>query len=174
MDNILLFLVHVYFTFFLTGKTFYFHTFWGKKSILSCFGREKANAGSLTNFEVFDFLRSRGATADPMGCLGSVSPSECKVPHFFFRLCTSLFFQLNGTASVWTGNHTPFTCVLKFSAVILDYLQNMFFFQQNIPSYMKNCYWGCLKLDFFKCRSLSTWTELLHVHRRQNQWMNFW
>ncbi|KAJ4757297.1 hypothetical protein LUZ62_067672 [Rhynchospora pubera] len=40
---------------------------------------EKANAGNLTNFEVFDFLRSRGATSDPMGCIGSVSPSECKV-----------------------------------------------------------------------------------------------
>ncbi|KAJ4809768.1 hypothetical protein LUZ62_022334 [Rhynchospora pubera] len=43
------------------------------------FVREKANAGNLTNFEVFDFLRSRGATSDPMGCIGSVSPSECKV-----------------------------------------------------------------------------------------------
>jgi hypothetical protein len=60
----------------------------------SCFGREKANAGSLTNFELFDFLRSRGATSDPMGCLGSVAPSECKVPHYFFRLCTSQFFEL--------------------------------------------------------------------------------
>ncbi|KAJ3678576.1 hypothetical protein LUZ60_002379 [Juncus effusus] len=40
---------------------------------------EKANAGPLTNFEVFNFLKSRGATSDPMGCLGSVSPSECKV-----------------------------------------------------------------------------------------------
>nr|CAD1822489.1 unnamed protein product [Ananas comosus var. bracteatus] len=40
---------------------------------------EQANAGVLTNFDVFDFLRARGATSDPMGCLGAVAPSECKV-----------------------------------------------------------------------------------------------
>ncbi|XP_011626983.1 DNA-directed RNA polymerase III subunit RPC9 [Amborella trichopoda] len=34
----------------------------------------EANAGNLTNFEVLDFLRSRGATK-----LGSAAPSECKV-----------------------------------------------------------------------------------------------
>ncbi|MQL90747.1 hypothetical protein Taro_023359 [Colocasia esculenta] len=39
----------------------------------------EANAGVLTNFEVLQFLRSRGATVDPMGCLGAVAPSECKV-----------------------------------------------------------------------------------------------
>ncbi|XP_072973173.1 uncharacterized protein [Typha angustifolia] len=39
----------------------------------------KRNAGALTNFEVLHFLRSRGATSDPMGCLGAVAPSECKV-----------------------------------------------------------------------------------------------
>ncbi|CAD6270090.1 unnamed protein product [Miscanthus lutarioriparius] len=31
---------------------------------------QKANAGILTNFEVLDFLRTRGAKVDPMGCLG--------------------------------------------------------------------------------------------------------
>jgi hypothetical protein len=41
--------------------------------------RQKANAGVLTNFEVLDFLRSRGAKIDPMGCLGAVAVSECKV-----------------------------------------------------------------------------------------------
>ncbi|KAE8767292.1 DNA-directed RNA polymerase III subunit RPC9 [Hordeum vulgare] len=41
--------------------------------------REKANAGHLTNFEVLDFLRTRGAKIDPMGCLGAVAASECKV-----------------------------------------------------------------------------------------------
>jgi hypothetical protein len=46
-------------------------------SLLFC--RLKANAGSLTNFEVLDFLRSRGAKVDPMGCLGVVAASECKV-----------------------------------------------------------------------------------------------
>uniref|UniRef100_A0A1D1Y934 DNA-directed RNA polymerase III subunit RPC9 n=1 Tax=Anthurium amnicola TaxID=1678845 RepID=A0A1D1Y934_9ARAE len=39
----------------------------------------QADAGVLTNFEVLDLLRSRGATIDPMGCLGAVEPSECKV-----------------------------------------------------------------------------------------------
>lgn len=43
------------------------------------FCRQKANAGVLTNFEVLDFLRSRGAKVDPMGCLGAVAASECKV-----------------------------------------------------------------------------------------------
>lgn len=42
----------------------------------------KANAGSFTNFEVLDFLRSRNATSDPMGCLGSVAASECKVYNY--------------------------------------------------------------------------------------------
>ncbi|KAJ0974087.1 hypothetical protein J5N97_016052 [Dioscorea zingiberensis] len=40
------------------------------------------NAGTLTNFEVLDLLRSRGATSDPLGALGAVSPSECKVYSF--------------------------------------------------------------------------------------------
>ncbi|CAA6653713.1 unnamed protein product [Spirodela intermedia] len=39
----------------------------------------QANGGVLTNFEVLSFLRSRGVTVDPMGCLGAVAPSECKV-----------------------------------------------------------------------------------------------
>lgn len=41
--------------------------------------RLQANAGALTNYEVLEFLRGRGATSDPMGCLGAVAPSECKV-----------------------------------------------------------------------------------------------
>ncbi|XP_058082598.1 uncharacterized protein LOC131230692 isoform X2 [Magnolia sinica] len=40
---------------------------------------KEAKAGALTNFEVLDLLRSRGATSDPLGALGAVSPSECKV-----------------------------------------------------------------------------------------------
>ncbi|WVZ90233.1 hypothetical protein U9M48_036550 [Paspalum notatum var. saurae] len=40
---------------------------------------QKANAGVLTNFEVLDFLQSRGAKIDPMGCLGAVAASECKM-----------------------------------------------------------------------------------------------
>ena len=42
------------------------------------FNRIEANGGVLTNFEVLNFLRSRGATIDPLGCLGAVAPSECK------------------------------------------------------------------------------------------------
>ncbi|KAH7653072.1 RNA polymerase subunit RPB4/RPC9 protein [Dioscorea alata] len=40
------------------------------------------NAGMLTNFEVLNLLRSRGATIDPLGSLGVVSASECKVYSF--------------------------------------------------------------------------------------------
>ncbi|TVU50236.1 hypothetical protein EJB05_01600, partial [Eragrostis curvula] len=46
---------------------------------------EKANAGALTNFEVLDFLRSRGAKIDPMGCLGAVAASECKVYEYLLK-----------------------------------------------------------------------------------------
>ncbi|PWZ38486.1 DNA-directed RNA polymerase III subunit RPC9 [Zea mays] len=47
--------------------------------------RQKANAGVLTNFEVLDFLRSRGAKIDPMGCLGAVAVSECKVYEYILK-----------------------------------------------------------------------------------------
>ncbi|PWZ38484.1 hypothetical protein Zm00014a_015373 [Zea mays] len=46
---------------------------------------QKANAGVLTNFEVLDFLRSRGAKIDPMGCLGAVAVSECKVYEYILK-----------------------------------------------------------------------------------------
>ncbi|CAN6342892.1 unnamed protein product [Urochloa humidicola] len=45
----------------------------------------KENAGPLTNFEVLDFLRSRGAKIDPMGCLGAVGASECKVYEYLLK-----------------------------------------------------------------------------------------
>ncbi|GKV19659.1 hypothetical protein SLEP1_g29888 [Rubroshorea leprosula] len=38
-----------------------------------------ANAGALTNFEVLDFLRSRGASKDPTRVIVPVAPSEFKV-----------------------------------------------------------------------------------------------
>lgn len=41
--------------------------------------RLEAHAGVLTNYEVLDLLRSRGATSDPLGSLGAVTSSECKV-----------------------------------------------------------------------------------------------
>lgn len=43
------------------------------------FCRLKANGGALTNFEVLDFLRSRGAGKDPTRLIASVAPSEYKV-----------------------------------------------------------------------------------------------
>jgi len=61
------------------------------------FCRLKANAGSLTNFEVLDFLRSRGAKVDPMGCLGVVAASECKVISnalYLMLHCLSLLLML--------------------------------------------------------------------------------
>ncbi|KAK9052860.1 hypothetical protein SSX86_029490 [Deinandra increscens subsp. villosa] len=39
----------------------------------------KENAGPLTNFEVLDFFRSRGAAKDPTRVLAPVAPSEFKV-----------------------------------------------------------------------------------------------
>ncbi|XP_044499693.1 DNA-directed RNA polymerase III subunit RPC9-like [Mangifera indica] len=39
----------------------------------------EGNAGALTNFEVLDFLRSRGASKDPTRVLVPVAPSEFKV-----------------------------------------------------------------------------------------------
>ncbi|KAL8481663.1 hypothetical protein ACS0TY_027971 [Phlomoides rotata] len=38
-----------------------------------------SKAGALTNFEVLDLLRSRGAGTDPTRVIASVSPSEFKV-----------------------------------------------------------------------------------------------
>lgn len=46
---------------------------------------KQANAGELTNFEVLDFLRTRGASTDPLGCLGAVTPSECKVFEYIVK-----------------------------------------------------------------------------------------
>ncbi|KAJ7525340.1 hypothetical protein O6H91_17G046400 [Diphasiastrum complanatum] len=39
----------------------------------------EANAGLLSNFEVLDLLRSRGADKGFLGAVGAVTPSECKV-----------------------------------------------------------------------------------------------
>ncbi|CAN4115013.1 unnamed protein product [Withania somnifera] len=39
----------------------------------------EANAGGLTNFEVLDFLRSRGAGRDPTRVIVPIAPSEFKV-----------------------------------------------------------------------------------------------
>jgi len=44
--------------------------------------RKDANSGLLSNFEVLELLRSRGATQDPLGSFGSATHSECKVNKF--------------------------------------------------------------------------------------------
>ncbi|KAL7220360.1 hypothetical protein ACSBR2_013274 [Camellia fascicularis] len=41
--------------------------------------RLRANAGALANFEVLDFLRSRGAAKDPSRIIVPIAPSEFKV-----------------------------------------------------------------------------------------------
>ncbi|KAF9605050.1 hypothetical protein IFM89_013720 [Coptis chinensis] len=41
--------------------------------------RLQTNAGALTNFEVLDFLRSRGASTDPTRVIASVAQSEFQV-----------------------------------------------------------------------------------------------
>lgn len=46
------------------------------------FFRLKANAGALTNFEVLEFLRSRGAGKDTTRVIAPVAPSEYKVSIF--------------------------------------------------------------------------------------------
>ena len=74
--------------------------------------REKANAGHLTNFEVLDFLRIRGAKTDPMGCLGAVAASECKVLICFSdawsNLCPFFMLKLLSCLVLWqTGIRVP-------------------------------------------------------------------
>jgi hypothetical protein len=45
-----------------------------------------ANEGVLTNFEVLDFLRSKGAAKDSTRVLAKVTPSEYKVGFLFLFL----------------------------------------------------------------------------------------
>lgn len=45
----------------------------------------ESNAGALTNFEVLNFLRSRGAGKDPTRLIASVAPSEYKVYDYLDR-----------------------------------------------------------------------------------------
>jgi len=43
----------------------------------------EANAGALTNFEVLDFLRAKGASKDPTRVIAKVAQSEYKVRFAF-------------------------------------------------------------------------------------------
>jgi hypothetical protein len=47
--------------------------------ISKCFCSLRENAGPLNNFEVLDFIRSRGAAKDSTRVLANVAPSEYKV-----------------------------------------------------------------------------------------------
>ncbi|KAL5542020.1 hypothetical protein UlMin_009730 [Ulmus minor] len=49
----------------------------------------EANAGALTNFEVLNFLRSKGASKDPTRVLADVAPSEYKVYDYLVETSAS-------------------------------------------------------------------------------------
>lgn len=46
---------------------------------------KEANAGLLSNFEVTDLLRLRGANQEDVASFGSITPSECKVYNYLSR-----------------------------------------------------------------------------------------
>lgn len=78
---------------------------------------QKANAAPLTNFEVLDLLRSRGAATDTTRAMSLITPSEFKVTLLilFFETVT-LFF------CVWHEKaYTKFP-VLQFVIQVYDYL----------------------------------------------------
>ena len=52
-----------------------------------------ANEGVLTNFEVLDFLRSKGAAKDSTRVLAKVTPSEYKVGFFISIFTLSITIQ---------------------------------------------------------------------------------
>lgn len=54
--------------------------------LLFIFCSLEANAGALTNFEVLDFLRSRGAGRDPTRVIVPIVPSEFKVGSYNIKL----------------------------------------------------------------------------------------
>ncbi|KAL3505981.1 hypothetical protein ACH5RR_031363 [Cinchona calisaya] len=49
----------------------------------------KEYAGALTNFEVLDFLRSRGAGKDPTRLIAAIAPSEYKVYDYLEQTAAS-------------------------------------------------------------------------------------
>ncbi|KAI4346038.1 hypothetical protein L6164_013120 [Bauhinia variegata] len=58
----------------------------------------EANAGALTNFEVLDFLRAKGASKDPTRVIAKVAPSEYKVYDYLVNTaaCDQTRKNLNG------------------------------------------------------------------------------
>ena len=60
----------------LSGSFIWWH---GYLTSLNVLQKKKANAGVLTNFEVLDFLRYRGAAKDPTWVIAPIAASEFKV-----------------------------------------------------------------------------------------------
>lgn len=58
------------------------------------FCRLEEYAGALANFEVLDFLRSRGAGKDPTRLIAAIAPSEYKVGVFIISLKRIGYFAL--------------------------------------------------------------------------------
>ncbi|GMI64225.1 hypothetical protein HRI_000091800 [Hibiscus trionum] len=58
---------------------------------------KEANAGALTNSEVLDFLRSRGASKDPTRVIVAIAPSEFKVYDYLLEspACNQTKEQVN-------------------------------------------------------------------------------
>ncbi|KAL2345735.1 hypothetical protein Fmac_007020 [Flemingia macrophylla] len=50
----------------------------------------EANAGALTNFEVLDFLRAKGASKDPTRVIAKVAQSEYKVYDYLVNTAASV------------------------------------------------------------------------------------
>lgn len=68
------------------------------------FCRLEANAGALTNFEVLDFLRSRGAGRDPTRVIVPVAPSEFKVGSYIIQLLVWAYFIRPGNGwCLWSS-----------------------------------------------------------------------
>lgn len=67
------------------------------------FCRLEANAGALTNFEVLDFLKSKGASKDPTRVIAPVAPSEYKVRFYFCTDCPSCVFYWIGVVVISDG-----------------------------------------------------------------------
>jgi hypothetical protein len=76
--------------------------------------RKNPNAGALTNFEVLDFLRSRGASRDVSRVLAPVAASEYKVVFSYLILFVYFIWNMiarNGTDGSVLLTATSLNCV---------------------------------------------------------------
>lgn len=69
----------VFAIFFFGGFLCVLRSIIGLLTVYEWFCSLEANAGALTNFEVLNFLRSKGAAKDSTRVLAKVAPSEYKV-----------------------------------------------------------------------------------------------